>query len=62
MADNKNLFTQDEEFVSIDEEDMDVDVYDAEEPLEIQLVPGGNRLSEVVVVGYGTQKKAQPKY
>ncbi len=31
MADNKNLFTQDEEFVSIDEEDMDVDVYDEDD-------------------------------
>ena len=38
---------------------QDVDVYDAEEPLDIQLVPGGNRLSEVVVVGYGTQKRTQ---
>lgn len=38
---------------------LDVDVYDAEEPLEIQLVPGGNRLSEVVVVGYGVQKRQE---
>ncbi len=38
---------------------QDVDVYDNEEPLDIQLVERGNQLNEVVVVGYGTQKRTQ---
>ena len=38
---------------------QDVDVYDAEEPLDIHLLAQGNRLNEVVVVGYGTQKRTQ---
>ena len=38
---------------------QEVDVYDTEEPLEIQLSDNSNRLNEVVVVGYGTQKRTQ---
>ena len=38
---------------------QDVDVYDNEEPLDIQLVERGSQLNEVVVVGYGTQKRTQ---
>ena len=38
---------------------QEVDVYDASEPVDIQLVENTNRLSEVVVVGYGTQKRTQ---
>ena len=36
---------------------LDVDVYDFEEPVEIQLIDNANRLNEVVVVGYGAQKR-----
>ena len=38
---------------------QEVEVYDAEEPLDIQLVAGGNKLDEVVVVGYGVQKRQE---
>ena len=38
---------------------LDVDVYDFEEPLELTLIDSSNRLDEVVVVGYGTQKRYQ---
>ena len=31
---------------------LDVDVYDFEEPVEIQLIDNSNRLNEVVVLGY----------
>lgn len=37
---------------------VDVDVYDFEEPIEIALVDN-SRLDEVVVVGYGSQKRAE---
>jgi TonB-linked SusC/RagA family outer membrane protein len=37
---------------------LDVDVYDFEEPVEIQLIDNSNRLNEVVVLGY-TQVKRQ---
>lgn len=37
----------------------EVDVYDAEEPVEIELVAGGNKINEVVVVGYGVQKRQE---
>lgn len=37
----------------------EVDVYDADEPLEIELVAGGNKINEVVVVGYGVQKRLE---
>ena len=37
---------------------IDVDVYDFEEPVEIQLIDNSNRLNEVVVLGY-TQVKRQ---
>ena len=37
--------------------EQDVDVYDFEEPVEIALLDNANKLSEVVVVGYGTQKR-----
>ena len=38
---------------------QEVDVYDTAEPLEIQLSDNGNRLNEVVVVGYGEQKRLE---
>lgn len=38
---------------------QEVDVYDSSEPIEIQLIDGSNRINEVVVIGYGTQKRTQ---
>ena len=38
---------------------LDVDVYDFEEPVEITLKDNSSRLDELVVVGYGTQKRNQ---
>ena len=38
---------------------LDVDVYDFEEPVEITLIDNSSRLDEVVVVGYGTQKRLE---
>jgi len=38
---------------------LDVDVYDFEEPVEITLIDNTNKLDEIVVVGYGTQKRNQ---
>ena len=38
---------------------LDVDVYDFEEPVEIALADNANRLNEVVVVGYGAQKRLE---
>ena len=38
---------------------IDVDVYDFEEPVDITLIDNSSRLDEVVVVGYGTQKRNQ---
>ena len=38
---------------------LDVDVYDFEEPVEITLIDNSSKLDEVVVVGYGTQKRTQ---
>jgi len=38
---------------------LDVDVYDFEESVEITLIDNSNKLDEVVVVGYGTQKRNQ---
>ncbi len=38
---------------------LEVDVYDSSEPVDIQLVDNSSRLTEVVVVGYGTQKRTQ---
>ena len=38
---------------------LDVDVYDFEEPVEIRLVDNSSRLDEVVVVGYGAQKRLE---
>lgn len=38
---------------------QEVDVYDDSEPIDIQLIDHSNKLSEVVVVGYGTQKRTQ---
>ena len=38
---------------------QEVDVYDAAESVDIELVENTNRLNEVVVVGYGTQKRTQ---
>ncbi|MBO4482729.1 MAG: TonB-dependent receptor [Prevotella sp.] len=38
---------------------LDVDVYDFEEPVEIALADNSSRLNEVVVVGYGAQKRLE---
>ena len=38
---------------------QEVDVYDAAESVDIQLLETPNRLNEVVIVGYGTQKRTQ---
>ena len=38
---------------------LDVDVYDFEEPVEIQLIDNASKLDEVVVVGYGAQKRLE---
>ena len=38
---------------------LDVDVYDFEEPVEITLIDNSNRLNEIVVVGYGAQKRLE---
>ena len=38
---------------------LEVNVYDFEEPVEITLIDNSNRLNEIVVVGYGTQKRTQ---
>ncbi len=38
---------------------QEIDVYDADEPIEIQLADNSTKLGEVVVVGYGTQKRTQ---
>lgn len=38
---------------------LDVDVYDFEEPVEIALIDNASRLNEVVVVGYGAQKRLE---
>lgn len=38
---------------------QEVDVYDNSEPVDIQLVEYSNNLNEVVVIGYGTQKRTQ---
>ena len=38
---------------------LDVDVYDFEEPVEISLVDNASRLDEVVIVGYGAQKRLE---
>ena len=38
---------------------LDVDVYDFEEPVEIALIDNASKLDEVVVVGYGAQKRLE---
>ena len=38
---------------------LDVDVYDFEEPVEISLIDNASRLNEVVIVGYGAQKRIE---
>ncbi len=38
---------------------QEVDVYDASEPARIQLTDDYNKINEVVVIGYGTQKRTQ---
>ena len=38
---------------------LDVDVYDFEESVEISLIDNASRLDEVVVVGYGAQKRLE---
>ncbi len=38
---------------------QEIDVYDDSEAIDIQLIDNSNKLSEVVVVGYGTQKRTQ---
>ncbi|MBR2395751.1 MAG: TonB-dependent receptor [Bacteroidaceae bacterium] len=37
----------------------EIDVYDDSEPIDIQLTEEVNTLSEVVIIGYGTQKRTQ---
>ena len=36
---------------------QEIDVYDSQEPVEIQLKENPSKINEVVVVGYGTQKR-----
>lgn len=36
---------------------IDIEIYDAEEPIEVQLKENSKFLNEVVVIGYGTQKR-----
>lgn len=38
---------------------LDVDVYDFAEPVEVSLVDDINKINEIVVVGYGTQKRIE---
>ena len=38
---------------------QEIDVYDESEPVEVQLLENLNRMEDVVVVGYGTQKRTQ---
>lgn len=38
---------------------QDIDVYDFDEPVDITLIDNSNKLDEIVVVGYGTQKRNQ---
>ena len=38
---------------------QEVDVYDASEPVDIQLNDNASRLNEVVVIGYGEQKRLE---
>ena len=38
---------------------LDIEVYDFDEPVNISLIDNSSRLEEVVVVGYGTQKRTQ---
>ena len=38
---------------------QEIDVYDDAEPVEVQLLENLNRMEDVVVVGYGTQKRTQ---
>ncbi len=38
---------------------QEIDVYDDSEPIDIELTENVNTLSEVVVIGYGTQKRTQ---
>lgn len=38
---------------------QELDIYDASDPVDIELVESNNSLGEVVVVGYGTQRRTQ---
>jgi TonB-linked SusC/RagA family outer membrane protein len=38
---------------------QEIDVYDNSEPVDVELLENLNKLSEIVVVGYGTQKRTQ---
>ncbi len=38
---------------------QEIDIYDASEPVDVELLENLNKLSEIVVVGYGTQKRTQ---
>lgn len=38
---------------------QEVDVYDASEPVDIQLIDASDRLNEVVIIGYGAQKRLE---
>lgn len=38
---------------------QEVDVYDASEPVDIQLIDASDRINEVVIIGYGAQKRLE---
>ena len=38
---------------------QEVDVYDASEPIDIQLIDASGRINEVVIIGYGAQKRLE---
>lgn len=38
---------------------QEVDVYDASEPIDIQLIDASDRINEVVIIGYGAQKRLE---
>lgn len=38
---------------------QEVDVYDASEPIDIELTDDNNKINEVVVIGYGEQKRQE---
>ena len=38
---------------------QEVDVYDTSEPIDIQLIDASDRINEVVIIGYGAQKRLE---